>query len=243
MPLDDADTDPEWEQEQQERAKEMEKERAREQAFRQEAEMEDEINRIGKKLWPQWMGIRPEGEEEEQEKKRQRITSQPLTGFEKMCILDQRISFARMELARKIHGEPLRCDGVNCCDGVNLGELCVVDSDEEVYDKIESVIVHVKRFYIGATYSPAVRWLGSKAKDMKGHCEKYKHMDVLGIRGDFEGGILEEKMINRFKADECYKHWCDNKALDHRGITTEKKGWVDWEKGEGIHFVYVCYNY
>ena len=31
--------------------------------------------------------------------------------------------------------------------------------------------------------------------------------------------------------------------LDHRGITTEKKGWVDWEKGEGIHFVYVCYNY
>lgn len=215
----------------------MERTRAREKAERKEAEMEDQIQSVGLQLRYRYSGKRKEneeGKEEEQERKRQRIAIdwEQLTGLEKVHILDIRLSFAQTDIDK----DPR-------CEGVKLGGCEVGDEDEDVYEKIEKLILHCKTFYIGCTYSPAIRWVGDKAKDMKGHCKKYQEMAVVGIRGNFEGGILEKKMIKRFMADDCYKHWCDNEAEDSRGITTKKPRLVDWKNGEGIHFVYVCYNY
>jgi len=98
-------------------------------------------------------------------------------------------------------------------------------------DTLETLIGsghYVGFFYIGATQNPVRRWLGGwserENKPMKGHCEKWEYMYMIGL--EKEARNLEKRLI-----EWALLRWpdqCTNRAPDARGQCA------------GPNWIYVC---
>ena len=87
---------------------------------------------------------------------------------------------------------------------------------------------YVDFFYIGATQTPARRWLGGWSerddKPMKGHCEKWEYMYMIAL--EKEARNLEKRLIEWAK--QRWPDQCTNRAKDARGQCA------------GPNWIYVC---
>ena len=99
--------------------------------------------------------------------------------------------------------------------------------DEEAEVACSAVIsdLGLTSFYIGATGSVKQRWTGRH--DMAGHCQKWRHMAVLAVRGGAAGGELETRCIRMVKG---LSTGCANKVADARHLA------------HGINFVYLVWQ-
>ena len=80
------------------------------------------------------------------------------------------------------------------------------------------------QFYVGGTINVARRWLGDA--DMRGHCESYSSMVIVGVAMGRLGGRIEAALIDHAK--NMFPLLCNNICRDSRGLT------------DGINFIYMC---